>query len=168
MGTRGPSPLPTNVHLIRGNPSKKAAHELRDAVNPEVRLPDPPGHLLREAKAEWRRLGAELLKHGLVSELDRGPLAVYCQAYGRWVHAEKELKKLGDGGLIDETPSGYKQIGVWLQISNRAVETMRKYEAEFGLTPSARSRVQPSSNQPDLFGDDDSAGKTGTGRFFRD
>lgn len=166
MGQRGPKPLPSNVHRLRGNPSKLRPDQLRDSVHPTVSLPKPPPFLSREAKKEWARLGPELVKYGLVSELDRGALAAYCQAYGRWEEAERLIKSLGEDGLIDITPSGYKQIGVWLQISNRAVETMRKYEAEFGLTPSARSRVQPSENQPDLF--DDGAEKTGPARFFND
>lgn len=150
MGARGPKRLPANVHLIRGNPSRLPADRLRDAIAPEVCLPEPPSHLSDPARAEWDRVGPELEALGLVSELDRAALAAYCQAYGRWVQAEERLRELGDEGLIETTSSGYKQIGVWLQISNRAVEQMAKFLAEFGMSPSARSRVTPGA-QLDLF-----------------
>ncbi len=70
------------------------------------------------------------------------------------MRAEKRLKKEGEDALIDVTPSKYQQISVWLQISNRAVEQMHKFLAEFGMTPSARNRVTVTPQQ-DLFGDND-------------
>lgn len=165
MGNRGPKPLPANVHQLRGNPSKLSAEKLRDEVRPEVEVPSCPAHLLPAARREWKRISSELEKLGLVSKIDRAALAVYCQAYARWAQAETKLKGLGEGGLIDETPNGFKQMSVWLQISNRAVEQMHKFLAEFGMTPSARSRVTPSNPQLGLFGDDQQQPK-GPGRFF--
>jgi phage terminase small subunit len=58
---------------------------------------------------------------------------------------------------VQKTTNGYLQMGVWLQISNRAVEQMRSAASEFGMSPSARVRVNPCP-QLDLFGDDDEDG----------
>ena len=154
--------------MLRGNPSKLSSQQLRDGVHPEVEIPRPPRHLLPAARKEWQRIGPELEKLGLVSHLDMAALAAYCQSYARWVAAEHQLKELGIEGCIDTTPSGYRQIGVWLQVSNRCVDQMHKFMAEFGLTPSSRSRVQPSHNQLELFDDDSDGGKPSTSRFFRD
>ena len=152
MGLRGTKPLPANVHILRGNGSKLPASRLIDTVCPPAEIPSAPDHLNEEGLREWGRISQELLKLGLITQIDRAALAVYCQAYGRWVQAERKIANLGDAGLEAETPSGYKQIGVWLQISNRAVEQMHKMMAEFGMTPSARSRVTPSApQQGDLF-----------------
>lgn len=144
MGQRGPKPLPTNVHRLKGNPSKLPAERLVDEVQPEVAVPTPPKHLSREARAEWRRLSGELYSLGLISKIDCSAFAAYCQAYGRWVQAETKIASLGDDGFVESTPSGYKQMSVWLQISNRAVDQMKSFIAEFGMTPSARSRVTTS------------------------
>lgn len=135
----GPAPLPANVHRMNNNPSKKSAGELKDELKPDVCLPDPPAHLLPEAKVEWVRLGPEMIRLGLITQLDRAEFASYCQHWARWVQAETKLKELGDSGLIDTTPSGYKQMGVWLQISHRAADGMHKSAREFGMTPSART-----------------------------
>jgi P27 family predicted phage terminase small subunit len=160
MAKPGPKPKPSNVHLLHGNRSKLTAQQLqqKDAVLPDVSIPKPPRHLLPEAKKEWERITPELEKLGLISELDMAALAAYCQSYARWSKAEAHLKKLGDTGLIDTTPSGYKQMSTWLQISNRSAEQMHKFMGEFGLTPSTRTRVTPSP-QPDLFEGDDADGK---------
>lgn len=165
MGQRGPKPLPSNVHRMRGNPSKKHQSELIDAVQPEVAIPKVPDHLLPEAKREWRRISKELELLGLVTKIDRAALAAYCQAWGRWVFAEKKLKELGDSGLVETTPSGYKQMGAWLQISNRALDQMKSFMAEFGMSPSARSRVT-ASPQMSLALDDDNSQQKSPGRFF--
>lgn len=170
MGQRGPKPLPANVHKLHGNPSKLAKHRLTGTVEPDVVVPNCPAHLLPDAKKEWNRVTPLLKKLGIISELDRAALAVYCQAYARWVQAEKKLKELGEKGLIDVTPSGYKQIGVWFQVSNRAVEQMNKALSEFGMSPSSRSRASASPMQGDLFGNDkpDEREIIGPGRFFAD
>ncbi len=79
MGQRGPKAMPANVHLLRGNPSKKSFAELAGEVHPEVEIPGCPKHLLPEARKEWRRIGLELQKLGLISKLDRTALGMYCQ-----------------------------------------------------------------------------------------
>lgn len=167
MARTGPKPLPSNVHRLNGNPSKLTADKLRqrDSVLPDVSIPKPPAHLLPAAKKEWERITPELEKLGLISELDMAALSAYCQAYARWVQAETRLKKLGDDGLIDETPSGYKQISTWLQISNRAAEQMHKFMGEFGMSPSTRTRVTPSP-QMELFGGEDKP-EDKAGKFFK-
>lgn len=165
MGERGPKPLPSNIHILQGNRSKLPAHKLSDVIQPDINIPECPEHLSERAKQEWQRIAPELEKLGLISNIDRTALAIYCHAYARWVDAEEKLKALGDRGLIDTTPSGYKQIGVWYQISKSAVEQMHKSMGDFGMTPSSRTRVTPSP-QMDLFGKDEQSGQT-TSRFFR-
>jgi len=93
MGTRGPKPLPANVHLLRGNPSKKSLADLTDDLQPEVEIPSLPKHLLPEAKKEWRRIAKELLRYGVVSKLDRAALALYVQEWAWLVWHETALQR---------------------------------------------------------------------------
>ena len=153
---KGRKPLPANVHMLRGNPSKLPPERLQGAVQPAVERPSCPDHLTVEARAEWDRITIELEKLGLLTQLDRAALAVYCQAWGRWVEAERHLAEDGDEGLTMTTPSGFRRPGVWLVISERAVEQMHRFLAEFGMTPSARSRIVKSP-QLALFQDDPAA-----------
>lgn len=139
--------LPTNVHLLRGNPSKKSAAELRGPSAPafEAKLPPCPAFLTADARAEWRRVTADLKTIGMIAAVDRAELAVYCQAWADWKMARERLAEASarsvDGGYVDVTPKGFQQMGVWMQLANRAEERMRTAGASFGFSPSARSRV---------------------------
>lgn len=150
MGQRGPKPLPTNVHLLRGNASKKPLAELLGdgSIRPEVEIPEPPAILGGEALAEWQRITPHLERLGLVSHIDRAELVSYCLAWADLVWARERIRVLqgddDDGGRIMSTPSGYRQIGVHQQIANRAAEMVSKLAASFGMTPSARARVTAS------------------------
>ena len=75
---------------------------------------------------------------GILSQLDRAPLAGYCQAYGRWADAEKML---AETPTLIKLPSGYIQPSPWLGIANKQLELMHKYMGELGLSPVSRSRV---------------------------
>ena len=74
----------------------------------------------------------------IISQLDRAALAAYCQAYGRWVEAEKKLKETP---TLIKLPSGYIQPSPWLAISTKQLELMHKFMSDLGLSPAARSRV---------------------------
>src|SRR5687768_12606068 len=158
MGQRGPKPLPANVHQLHGNASKKSMASLLDGVHPEVAIPKCPSHLQTEAKKEYKRISVELESLGLVSHIDRAALAAYCAAWAETVHCEKKISQLnaadpnGEAGLVGITPNGYQQMSVWVQIRNRAYDRMMKFAAEFGMSPSSRTRVTPSDNQLTLPG----------------
>jgi P27 family predicted phage terminase small subunit len=160
MGRRA---IPTNLHILHGNPSKKALGSLFDgSLRPPVAIPKCPDHFSVEAKTEWRRITKHLEPLGLISEIDRAALSGYCTAWGDYVWAERRMAELnsgsttgtGEAGRIGETLSGYKQISVHMQIRNRALELMVKFLNEFGMSPAARSRVSPSDPQLTLAGMD--------------
>jgi P27 family predicted phage terminase small subunit len=171
MGARGPKPLPANVHMLRGNPSKKSLADLVDELQPEVEIPGCPPHLLPEARKEWKRITPELERYGLVSKLDRSALALYCQAWARWVWAERQLQRAqrlaeekmaeaeaagkeytGGDGLTVPTPNGHMSYSPHWVIANKAMEQVHKYQASFGLDPASRGRVNPSKvRQRDMF-----------------
>ena len=106
--------------------------------SPARRAPTCPSHLCPAAKAEWKRLAQQLSVLRILTELDRAALAAYCQAYGRWVEAER---KLHETPMLLKLPSGYVQQNPWLTIANKQLELMHKYLSEFGLSPVSRSRV---------------------------
>lgn len=148
-GRVGRPSLPSKVHYLHGNPSKKPAADLHDGFQPDVELPDCPAVLKGEAAKEYQRLGAELERYSLVSKIDRGTLAMIATEWGRYVWAEDKIRQLnkqdpeGERGLVDRSPNNYKVMSVYLQISRGAIALYLKMAAEFGLTPAARSRVKP-------------------------
>ena len=124
------------LKLIDGNPGKRRISG-REPKPPRT-LPTCPAHLSPTAKTEWKRLAGMLNQIGLLTQIDRTVLAAYCQAYGRWVEAER---KLAETPALLKTPAGYVQVSPWITISNKQVELMTRLMAELGLTPSSRSRL---------------------------
>ena len=127
---------PTALKILRGNPGKRPlAH---DEPKPRPVAPECPAWLLAEAKREWRRVAPELERLGLLTMVDGAAFAGYCQAYGRWVQAERALKK---HGLTTETSTGYLAPRPEVVISRQSLQLVKAFCSEFGLTPSARGRM---------------------------
>jgi len=172
MGQRGPKPLPANVHLLRGNASKKPlASLLDDVVRPPVEAPECPEHLEGEARAEWERIVPHLVSLGLVSQIDRAALTAYCDTWGEYVETCAVIKTMREqfaatgslanlpesvrawfAGHVATTPSGYQQISIPIQHRNKSLEHLRSFLALFGLSPADRSRVTQSDPQLGLPG----------------
>ena len=147
---RGRKPKPSRLKLIQGNPGKRPLNPREP--RPEVRIPTCPAHLNPSGKAEWKRLAGEMHRLGILTDLDRAALSAYCQAYGRWVEAEKKLKETP---LLIKLPSGYIQPSPWLAIANKQLELMHKYLGDLGLSPVSRTRVStttPPGPKPWEFG----------------
>ncbi len=119
-------------------PGMSSRRPERPKDEPQPRLPTCPPHLQGEARKEWARTGKKLLAFGLVTEVDRSALAIYCQAWGRWVEAEQQLARYG---VVIKAPSGYPMQSPYLAIANKAMDQMAKILTEFGMSPSSRSRV---------------------------
>lgn len=136
----GRKPLPTQVKLLRGTAQRCRMNP--DEPAPDPALPDAPLHLSPEAREEWERVAGELYDLGVLSRIDRAALAAYCQAYGRWVAAERGLRR-EDGGmdLIAVTSNGNVIQNPLVGIANKSLELMHKYLTEFGMSPSSRTRV---------------------------
>jgi len=135
---KGRKPIPSKIKALRGHPDKRP-HAAKGEPAPPPGLPDCPNHLSLEAKGEWARITDELAACGLLTRIDRAALAAYCQAWGRWVQAEQELKKTS---LVVKTTAGNVIQNPYLSIANKAIEIMYRLLAEFGMTPSARSRIK--------------------------
>lgn len=134
----GPAPKPTVVKKLAGNPGKRRLNATEPHPPVPAGTPYAPRFLNAEASAEWRRLVGILIDLGLYTEVDRAALAMYCQAWGRWVVAEKAVAK--DGEILKSDEGGQYQ-NPWRYAANKAQDQMRKMLAEFGLTPSSRARL---------------------------
>lgn len=70
--------------------------------------------------------------------VDRAVLAGYCQAYERWVDAERALRE--EGALV-VSPNGYHMPNPNNTLANQALGMMHKYMLELGLTPASRVKL---------------------------
>ena len=143
---RGRKPKPTHLKVIEGNPGKRSLNK-KEPEPPSRGLPKPPSHLIREAKAEWRRVAKVLHVIGVLTTLDRAALAVYCQAYGRWTRAEVALEKMAANdsstrALLMKTKSGNLIQNPLVGTANTAMAAVLRAASELGMTPSVRSRIE--------------------------
>ena len=136
----GRKPKPTAVKKLEGNPGKRKLNTKEP--NPGKGMPDCPAWLLPEAKAEWIRLSEKLNQMGVLTEIDRSAFAAYCQSYARWKEAQQHID---EEGSTFETEKGYQQQTPWVGIANTNQKLMLQAASEFGLTPSARSRIMAAS-----------------------
>ncbi len=141
---QGRKPKPTAVKLLQGNPGKRAIN--RAEPKPRVILPRAPEHLSDEEKAKWKTTVKELFPLGLITTIDQDALAMYCVIFMRWLKAERMVREKGE---IIKTAAGNIIQNPYLSIANRALDQLNKLGAEFGMTPSSRSRVKADLVDPD-------------------
>jgi P27 family predicted phage terminase small subunit len=145
MGLRGPAPEPTALRDLKGNPGHRPLPA--DEPKPEVGEPPRPRHLSPVARGAWTRLVPLLLELRVLTVADGFALEAICEAYAMWRKAQSVLTKEGFSYEIQVTT---KQGSTYTQIVPRpevkiAAEAWRRCLTglqQFGLTPSARTRVR--------------------------
>lgn len=134
---RGRKPKPSAIKELEGNPGKRAINT--QEPKPESVIPSCPPHLIGPARTEWKRITKELEKLKIISLIDKAALSGYCIAYADVIKATNKIKKQGEV-IISEKGGLYQNP--WVSIRNSAIDRMVKIAAEFGMTPSSRSRVK--------------------------
>lgn len=98
-----------------------------------------PSFLDKEAKKEWKRvvkLFAEEEKE--ITQKDIKALERYCASYSDIIRFSKLLE---DTGYLIYSKDGYPQQHPYYQMKNKAIEEMRNWMKELGLTPASRARM---------------------------
>ena len=138
-------PVPTALKLLRGNPGKRPINRNEPCPSPDVAIPN---WLSPDAAKHWPAVAKQLHDAGLLTAIDVTALGLYCEAFARWKDANARIVKYG---TVVKSPNGYPIQSPYLAIANKAHEQMTKLLAEFGMTPSSRSRcvvVRPDDPGP--------------------
>lgn len=124
---KGRKPKPTNIHILNGNPSRKALPH----AEPKPARGDwtPPDWLTGEALATWERIVPEMVRLGVFTAADRDTVTAYCAVFAEIA----ETVKKGD------------------PLKSSLVGQLRSLAAELGCTPSSRTRL----SSPKQADDDD-------------
>jgi len=155
---RGRKPIPTAMHVLNGNPSKKNL-DTREPRPKPIR-PPCPAWLSAEAKRAWKQLVPQLERAGVLTVVDGQALAAVCQSYAIWVECEKFFKEHPKdpetgkpckwiNGRTFATPNGYIMPRPEVAIANKALDAFKAFATEFGLTPSSRSRIHLETDRPE-------------------
>jgi P27 family predicted phage terminase small subunit len=97
-------------------------------------------------------LAPKLYELGLLTELDRAALEMLCWS---WSILVKASERLAAEGLTQVDRNGVVRVSPWVKIEAEAQKQLRALCAEFGMTPSSRSRIQVGAPRkvPDPFDD---------------
>ena len=123
-------PKPIELKLIEGNPGKRP---LPDPIEKKYEGFDPPEWFDDNALDEWNRVLPELERMGVLDNLDRSLLIVYCSLYSEFVRAQAQSLQ---GEL--EMKQGAAN---WYSIAQKAADGMRKIAIEFGMSPASRCKL---------------------------
>lgn len=134
---RGRRPKPTEQKKLTGNPGKRKINDKEP--KPDVVIPPPPEHLDGIALEEWYRITPELMKLRMITVLDRAPLVALCQAWGDYIKACETLEEEGEVLMSDK---GNAYLNPWTGVKSNAMDRILRISSEFGMTPSARSRLK--------------------------
>ena len=148
MGARGPRPTPTPILKLRG--SREADREATEP-QPEQKRPRLPKWLDEEAKIVWKQVVPQLERMHVLTRIDGNALARYCQLFSRWKKAEQFIQKYGESYPLKDKDGNVKCFQQWPQvaIAHRLSLALTKIEAEFGMTPSGRSRITVPTKEPE-------------------
>ncbi len=133
---RGRKPKPAALHIVDGTTPK--GRDINAEPTPALAVLKCPPDVKGVARREWNRIAPKLFDAGLLTDLDRSPLALYCDAWGRLVKSQKQIKQFGE---VVKSPKGYPIQNPWLAVLNKATEQLLKSGAEFGMSPVSRGRV---------------------------
>lgn len=136
-----PRPEPTAVKKLKGNPGRRPLND--QEPQPKVGEPPMPSGMSRYAKQAWKRIVPVLLNMGVLTVADGDALHLYCEAWAQWKTA---MIKLKEEGMTYEAEGAKGQkltkISPWVYERDNAYKFMKSMLAEFGCTPSSRSRLK--------------------------
>jgi len=115
--------------------------------------PKPPTWLDKEGKAEWNRVVPELDAIGLLAQVDRAIVTLYCDAWSKFMRIAREMNEVGSMAVPDEGHAakgsqGIKKHPLW-QMYREAGQLCAAHGAKIGLNPHDRQRLKAQEREDD-------------------
>lgn len=136
----GPPPKPTALKKLAGNPGKRTIND--QEPEPDRVAPAIPRGLMPLAKKFWQAHGPKLEDLGLLTEVDGAAFTMLTIHYQIAWEASQIIKA---EGLQTVDENGALRKHPMLQVLRDNSAMLLRYATHFGLTPSARSKLNPSA-----------------------
>jgi len=144
MGKRGPAPKPTNLRILDGTARKHP--ERMNAAEPEPMATgaDPPAWLKGKAERKvYREVASKLADMHLMTEADQHAVAQIAVYWVKWqALAEQATTE------VTTTDTGYTSTDPRINSMIKLGEKVTGLLKEFGMTPSARTRITVPEQKP--------------------
>lgn len=146
---RGRKPKPSHLKLVTGNPGRRPLNKAEPKAARS--RPSAPAHMSDKARETWGYVSALLDDMGVLTKVDALALELLCEAYADFLAAANELKAQGSDyyETMSQTGSTMYRAHPALAKKQDADRRIRGWLAEFGMTPSARSRVKGDGEKTD-------------------
>lgn len=144
MAKAGRKPTPTKLKLLLGNPGHRSKESLgQDEPQPTGELQPAPDRLSESARAIYDDWAAKLSASGIGTDLDSDALAMAAMSYDAYLEAASRVAQTGAVWLEkgEGTIPKFVYSPYW-SVMNREWKKVLALMAEFGMTPSSRSRVK--------------------------
>ena len=144
-----PHPLSIEDKTARGNPGKRALHEDQaPKLNKLFELPPAPKYLGEYGIKEWNRTGPLLVAAKMLTESDLPAFQAYCMNIDLLIQAQLDIQANGMQVMGHRGWVRNPAIAAFGQAST----AIRGFVSEFGLSPSARSRIRIPKDEQDVLG----------------
>ena len=153
--TAGRKPLALEDKIERGNPGKRSL-QIDKSPRQEMlfEMPPPPEYLGEYGTKEWNRTGPQLVRMKMLGESDLPAFESYCMNIQLMIDARLDI---AENGMTVNGHRGRVRNPA-IAAFGQASTAIRGFVSEFGLSPSARSRIRIPKDDNDilqtLMGDD--------------
>jgi P27 family predicted phage terminase small subunit len=136
---------PVDLLVFKGkkNLTKK---EIEDRKSQEVKAASdkvrPPAYLSKELKREFKKIADELLRIGIMTNLDINALVLYVESYENYRFLNEKLKELKEAEEFDINTFSQYAVEV-----DRAKKQCRAFASDLGLSISSRCRLVIPKNE---------------------
>lgn len=141
MATRGRKPKPSALKRAQGNPGKRRLNK----AEPKPRVTRARADALPAASGV-AAVEAELLRLGILTDVDR---PAYNLMLAHLAIAQESRRRIMLDGLTVKDETGQQRKHPLLQVLRDNSAAFRSYAAEFGMTPSSRTRLAAPDAPPE-------------------
>jgi len=150
---KGRKPKPTKLKEMSDTAQPCRVLDNEMSVSILANIPDPPFQLSEQAEREYYIICQELHSKKMLHLVDLSLLTAYANEMALYIETERLLRQHGridefyneDGQLIR------RQSKPEQKISNDALNKALKIAVQFGVTPSARTRIQQPEQIENVF-----------------
>jgi P27 family predicted phage terminase small subunit len=142
---KGRPRIPTEIKILKGTVERSRELLAPMVVELSEGVPQPPAHLNALGFEYWDVTCRELKNNHLLTGVDLGLVAGYCNELGLYKKACVITEQEGEVVL---NRFGDKVISPWYDVRSRALKQATQMGQLFGVTPSARGKIETGKSAP--------------------
>lgn len=173
--SKGRKPTPTYLKVVRGNPGKRPLPQNEPKPKKARKRPTAPSHVSEIAKGIWDQIVKELDDIAILTTIDVFAVEILCEALADHRASGQQIETARAeyaAAKAEDKESDWSADGRYYRTRNKdggfmwrahpavalrsdADRRLRAWCAEFGLTPSARTRLVVGTGGTQAENDDD-------------